>query len=102
MISCMYDKISKLSTQSIAKTNSGKIVTIISAELQQVERNMAIIPMALTSPLINLVVYIIIGYTASWEYSAIVFVTWAITMYVQNYAAKKSKNIMVSQSGLND
>jgi ABC-type multidrug transport system fused ATPase/permease subunit len=92
----MYDKVSRLSSESLAKTNSGKLVTIISADIQAIERQMQIIPMTLSSPLINLVVYIIIGTTVSWEYSLIVFLAWVITIFLQGKATAYSKKLMVS------
>ena len=44
LISSMYNKISKLSMKSLTRTNSGKLVTIVSGDIQAVERPLGITP----------------------------------------------------------
>lgn len=83
VISSLYDKVAKLNSESIGKTNSGKLVTICSSDLQAIERPMQVLPMTISAPFVNLVVYTIIGITLSWEYSLITFITWIITMFCQ-------------------
>lgn len=102
MISSMYDKVASLNMESIARTNSGKLVTILSSDLQAIERPMQLLPSTFASPFVNLVVYIIIGNTLSWEYSLITFVTWIITIYFQMKAAQYGKKVLIQQASYND
>ena len=44
LVSAMYDKISRLSVRSITETNSGKLITLISADIFALEKNLAISP----------------------------------------------------------
>ena len=91
IITTVYDKISRISMQSINKTNSGKMVTIISSDIQSVERSLGMVAITITTPITNLVVYIIIGEISTYEYSAIVFGVWMIMMFGQWLSSFKSK-----------
>jgi ABC-type transport system involved in cytochrome bd biosynthesis fused ATPase/permease subunit len=95
LISTMYEKISSLSIKSITQTNSGKLVTIVSGDIQSIERALAVVPPVFAAPFTNLVVYIIIGYTSSWENSLICFAMWILIMILQWLAAKRQKSLKI-------
>ena len=66
--------------KSLTETNSGKLVTIVSGDIQAVERALGAAPIILAAPFVNLFAYLILGFTAGWEYAAITFAIWIIIM----------------------
>jgi ABC-type multidrug transport system fused ATPase/permease subunit len=79
--------------KSIAQTNSGKLVTIVSSDIHSIERQMCCIPIVIAAPFINIVVYIIIGLTSSWEFSLIVFLLWMVVMTFQFLVSERQKKL---------
>ena len=64
LVAALYDKIAKLSMKSMTETNSGKLITIISADIFQLERAFSLAPYAFASPFINLFAFVLIGFLA--------------------------------------
>jgi ABC-type transport system involved in cytochrome bd biosynthesis fused ATPase/permease subunit len=87
MISAVYEKVNKLSMKSITETNSGKLITIVSGDIQSVERAMAIAPIVLAAPFINIVAYIAIWLTSGPEYALVTFIIWVIILILQTLAS---------------
>jgi ABC-type transport system involved in cytochrome bd biosynthesis fused ATPase/permease subunit len=79
LIGAMYGKLGKLSVKSVASTNSGKLITLVSADIFMVERGLAFTPLVFSAPIINIAVVIVVGITTHWSNSIIVFVFY-ITM----------------------
>jgi hypothetical protein len=75
----MYEKVGKLSMKSLIETNSGKLITLISADMFQVERGLVISPVVFAAPFVNLLCYIFIGISVGWWYSLAIFLAWIIT-----------------------
>jgi ABC-type multidrug transport system fused ATPase/permease subunit len=73
IVLAMFNKVAKLSLKSLAETNSGKLITLISSDIFTVERNMQFAPLIISAPISNICAYILIGLTSGWRYSAIVF-----------------------------
>ncbi len=57
LVAALYDKIVNLSMKSMTETNSGKLISLISADLFGVERGMALFPAVLAAPFINFFSY---------------------------------------------
>jgi ABC-type multidrug transport system fused ATPase/permease subunit len=66
LIAAMYSKISRLSMQSLTETNSGKLITIVSGDIQAIERSLAICSIVLAAPFINLIAYTVLIFTSGW------------------------------------
>ena len=79
LVNSMFKKVGKLSMKSLSMTNSGKLVSLISADLFAIERGLSFCSMIIASPVVHVTSYIIIGFYYSWEYALIVFATWIFT-----------------------
>ena len=66
LTAALYTKISKLSMRSLAETNSGKLITIVSGDLQAVTPMMGLVAMIFAAPFVNLVAFLVLGYTSGW------------------------------------
>jgi ABC-type transport system involved in cytochrome bd biosynthesis fused ATPase/permease subunit len=88
LIASMYDKLGKLSIKSLTSTNSGKLVTLASADIFMVEKGLAFSPLLISAPLINLLVWILVGIMEGWLYSLVIFLTWVLMIILQNLSAK--------------
>jgi ABC-type transport system involved in cytochrome bd biosynthesis fused ATPase/permease subunit len=80
LIAAMYSKISKLSMKSLTQTNSGKLITIVSGEIQSVERMLGLLGTLFASPFINAVAYTVLGITNGWQAAVITLGVWLIIM----------------------
>ncbi len=76
IVSAMYDKVGKLSTKSLTETNSGKLITIISGDVFNVERAICMLPLLPASPLVTLLCLFYIAWGSSIEYAAITLAIW--------------------------
>jgi ABC-type multidrug transport system fused ATPase/permease subunit len=88
LVLAMYLKISKLSMKSLTETNSGKLISIVSGDIQSVERPLALASQVISAPFINLVAYIVLGITSGWKYSLITFLIWIVILILQHYSSK--------------
>ena len=78
LMSAIYDKIGKLSTKSVVATNSGKLISLVSADIFVVERGMPLMPWIITSPITNIVVMVYLGIKNHWSTSVIVFIFYML------------------------
>jgi ABC-type multidrug transport system fused ATPase/permease subunit len=69
LMSSLYDKLGKVTMESIIKTNSGKIITIISSDIFAIEKQLIFVPLPFIAPLLNAGCFIYIGFKAAWYYS---------------------------------
>ena len=83
LVSAIYDKVGNLSMKAMASTNSGKLVTLVSADIFMLERGLAFAPIIFSTPLSNLTVIIALGFTTSWINSGIVLGVWIIMILLQ-------------------
>ena len=58
----LFDKVTYLSTESLQKTNAGKIVSMISSDLFALERSLTFVALVLVLPVANLFTYLLIGF----------------------------------------
>ena len=77
--------------KSLITTNSGKLVSVLSADLFAIERNLAYSSLIITFPVVNIFTYVLIGITNSWVNSLIVFCVWIVMLLVQICSGKLSK-----------
>ena len=68
----LYSKILKMSQKSLAVTSTGKLVTLVSGELQTIEKTFFFIPLSLSSFFVLLMLFAYIAYFFE-EASAIAF-----------------------------
>lgn len=78
--SAMYDKIATLSMRSMTETNSGKLVTLISADIASLERTLSFAPLIIYAPLVAAVTIYLIGITSDWGDALIIGVLWVFTI----------------------
>jgi ABC-type multidrug transport system fused ATPase/permease subunit len=98
----MYIKVSKLSVKSVTETNSGKLITIVSGDIQSVERMMKFVPQVFSGPIINLVAYIVIWFLNDWVSSLITFVVGVFIMYCQIKSTTSIKELQGKESKFSD
>lgn len=103
LVAALFNKVAKLSMKSLTRTNSGKLVTLISSDLLNLERNMTMSPMIVTAILLNITCYGIMAYLfESWVYVAIVAGVWIGMIILQVYTARFIKGYAIAQAGQND
>jgi len=82
LVSVLYDKVQRLSVKSMTMTDSGKLISLISADLFQVERGLSFLPTVISSPFINIVAYSFLGITIGYYYTLMVFACWIILIFL--------------------
>ena len=102
LIAAMYSKISRLSMQSLTETNSGKLITIVSGDIQAVERSLAISSVVIAAPFVNVVAYSVLVFTSGWQYALITFGIWVVIMMMQEYSSRWTKTLKGKESVCND
>ena len=98
----LYNKIEKLTIKSLTETDSGKLISIISGDLQGLTRSMCFITVLIAAPLINLTAYGIIWKTSGLEYAVITFIWWIALLIMQYYSSELYKKYKYKESGYND
>lgn len=88
--------------KSLTETNSGKLITIVSGDIQAIERALGAAPIILAAPFVNIIAYLILGFSAGWEYAGITFAIWIIIMICQHLASEKAKSLKLKESKIND
>ena len=102
LVAVMFDKVCHLSMKSLIATNSGKLISVISADLFAAERSLAFTPLVLAFPVVNAFTYTLIGLLSSWVNSLIVFSVWIVMVVVQVAAGRIAKRVKMRDSALND
>lgn len=102
IFSALLEKVTKLSMKAMTETNSGKLITIVNADIQQVERSLSLLPLIVVAPLINILAYVIIGLQCGWAYSGITCAIWLVILACQHFAAKQGSSLKAKESSSND
>ena len=102
LVAVLFDKVCNLSMKSLIATNSGKLISVISADLFAAERSLAFSPLIMAFPIVNGFAYIIIGFQSSWINSAIVFGVWLIMVAIQVYNGRAARSLKMKDSAMND
>ena len=71
IVSTMYDKVGNLSSKSLTETNSGKLITIISGDVFNVERAVCLTPILFATPLVTVLCLFYIYWGSGIEYAGI-------------------------------
>ena len=82
LVAVIFDKVCRLSMKSLIATNSGKLISVISADLYAAERSLAFSPLIMAFPIVNLFTYTLIGLTTGWINSLIIFSVWIFMLLV--------------------
>ena len=102
LMAAMYDKVAKLSLKSVTETNSGKLIALISSDWFAIEKAISISTNAFAAPLVNMVCYAFIGFTAGWLYALVVFGVWVVMILMQMYAGTFPKKYRRVEAMEND
>jgi len=78
----LFDKVTMLSVESLQKTSSGKIISMISSDLFALERSLAFVAMVFVLPVANLFTYLLIGFNFGWISSLIVFLCFIVAFVI--------------------
>lgn len=89
----MFDKVTALSVESLAKTNSGKLIAMISSDLFAVERTFTFAPLILVSPICNLFTFLYIGSMFGWIPALIVIGCILVSFGLQILAGNFQKSL---------
>lgn len=102
LVSAIFDKVGRLSMRSLTETNSGKLITLVSADIFTIERPLAMAPFGLASPFINFCCYGLIWYIAGWYYALMMFGLWVVTISMQVCSTRATKAIKQQEAMRND
>ena len=102
LVAVIFNKVCNLSMKSLIATNSGKLISVISADLFAAERSLAFTPLIFAFPIVNLFTYVLIGMISSWVNSLIVFSVWILMVFIQVMSSKLAKRVKMRDSALND
>ena len=80
LCAALYDKVVKLSMKSMTETHSGKLISIISADLFTIEKGLSIAPFLFATPFINMFACYLLAISVGIKYTGIVFGLWMFTM----------------------
>lgn len=98
----LYNKIEKLTIKSLTETDSGKVISIISGDLQALTRPMCFISVIIVAPLINITAYLVLWRTSGLEYALITAAWWGVLLVTQHYTTEKTKEYKTKESQYND
>ena len=87
LVSALYNKVVRLSVKSMTETSSGKLISLISADLFQIERGLSFVAVVVASPIINIAAYIVLGFMIGWWYTFVVVGCWILLMIAQYYTS---------------
>lgn len=83
LVNVMFDKVAMLTLEGLQRTNSGKIITLISSDLFAIERMLTFVPMVFVLPIANVFCYLLIGFNFGWWSSLIVFLCFVVALTIQ-------------------
>jgi len=66
LVTSIYDKVAKLSVKSVSSVNPGKLISLVSSDLYQVEKGLALSPVLIAAPVVNLYAFILIYTIGGW------------------------------------
>ena len=102
LVASLFSKITKLTVKSLVQTSSGKLITIVSGDIQAIERPLAMISVIFAAPFANLVGYGIVWYLIDLESAVICFGVWVATLLLQHITTQLSKSFKSKESLSND
>ena len=91
-----------MTIKSLTETDSGKVISIISGDLQAIARPLCFTSIILAAPFVNLTAYIVLAITSGVEYALITFAWWILLIILQHYASQMTKRMRGMESSYND
>jgi ABC-type multidrug transport system fused ATPase/permease subunit len=79
----MFDKVTALSVESLAKTSSGKLIAMISSDLFALERSFTFASLILVFPVCNLFTFLYVGSRFGWVPALIVLGCFLVSFSIQ-------------------
>ena len=101
-MAALYDKVVRLSMKSMTETNSGKLISLISADLFTVERGLSFFPIFIAGPFINALAYYLLAREVGAIYTLVVIGLWLFMLLIQYLVTSYSKKLKAFESGIND
>jgi ABC-type multidrug transport system fused ATPase/permease subunit len=102
VIATLYHRVTQLTLKAMTETNGAKLISLVSTDFFMFERPLQLVPMLVVAPILNIIVYILIGVTSRWEYSLMIFVLWVLTLFSQSLASKWQKVMQLKMAKAND
>ena len=102
LVGVLFDKMARLSSKSMTETNSGKLISLVSADLFEAERGTAFVNIFLASPLLNFICYGFLVSSIGWAYTLVVFACWIALTLCQWLAGTYYKQHRMAMGGLTD
>mgnify|MGYP000864340044 CR=1 FL=1 len=102
LISAIYDNVNKLSMRSLTETNSGRLITMVTSDIFNLERSLSMAPLGLASPFINLACYGLIWHIAGWPYAIAILGLWIFAVLFQVFTARRLSICKQEQQRRND
>lgn len=102
LVSSLYDKVGRLSTKGLASTNSGKLITLVSADILSVERFLALAPFVISKPILNLMVIVFFASTEHWSFSVSILFFYMLMNILSFAVAGKAKELKIKEGVAND
>jgi ABC-type multidrug transport system fused ATPase/permease subunit len=92
LVGALYDKVINLSVKGMTETNSGKLISLISADLFQVERGLSFAPVVIAAPIVNIVAYVVLSFTIGWKYTFVALGFWILLLCMQYCSSKWARS----------
>ena len=102
IVSTMYDKVGNLSSKSLTETNSGKLITIISGDVFNVERAVCLTPILFATPLVTVLCLFYIYWGSGIEYAGITLAVWFSCIFGQFYVNSITRKLRSQDALLSD
>jgi multidrug transporter EmrE-like cation transporter len=93
LCAALFDKVVQFSMKSMTETNSGKLISLISADLFIVERGLSVFPLNFAAPFISLFTCYLLYSKVGIYYTSMIFIIWAFTMSLQFLTTQKYKKV---------
>ena len=98
----LFNKVVRLSMKSMTETNSGKLISLISADLFAIEKGVSLFPLLFAAPFINLIACYLMAITVGFKMSLIVWGMWILLMAAQVFVTSQHRRLKGEESGIND
>jgi ABC-type multidrug transport system fused ATPase/permease subunit len=102
LVSALYDKVGRLSVKSISSVNSGKLISLVSSDLYQIEKQLGLSPALFAAPFINIYAFTLIYTILGWEKTLIILGFQILVQLVQRCSGKISRPLRFGESQIND
>lgn len=88
--------------KSICVTNSGKLISLISSDLFLIEKGLAVFPIMIAVPFINLWAGFLLSDIIGLNYTLLVLAFWVFNMCIQWFSSTRFKKFKGAESAIND